>query len=71
MSDLDGWHERHEDVYWFGPPESNTLCPVSRGGVLMPGLFVVEGTNKSGEGNGAQDLGKSGSCFVDVWCADA
>jgi hypothetical protein len=54
VSDPDGWHRRHGDLYYFGPPKSNTLHPVSSGHVLMPGKFVVGGINWSGEGVGAQ-----------------
>jgi hypothetical protein len=42
------------DLYWFGPPRSNTLRLVSSCRVLMPGVFVVGVTNWSGEGVGAQ-----------------
>jgi hypothetical protein len=70
MSNLDGWHNRHKDVYWYGPLESNTLRPFSRGGVLMPGLFVVGGTNWSGDGNEAQVPKECVACIVSVWNAD-
>jgi hypothetical protein len=36
VSNPDGWHGRHEGLYWFGPLESNTLRPISSDRVLMP-----------------------------------
>jgi hypothetical protein len=50
VSNLDCLHMRHMDLYWFGPPRSNTLRPVSSYCVLMPRVFVVGVTNWSGEG---------------------
>jgi hypothetical protein len=50
VSDLDGWHRRHEGSYWFGPPKSNTLRSVSSDHVLMPGKSIIGVTNWSGEG---------------------
>jgi hypothetical protein len=55
-SDPDGWHKRYEGLYLFGPPERNTLCPVSNDRVLMPRKYVVGVTNWSGEGVGAKSL---------------
>jgi hypothetical protein len=64
----DSWHNRHKVVYWFGPPESNTLRPVSGiSGVLMLRLFVVGGTNWSGGGNGAQIPSTSGSSSMKAY----
>jgi hypothetical protein len=41
---------------WFGPPRSNTLCPVSSCRVPELGVFVVGVTNWSGEGVGPKSL---------------
>jgi hypothetical protein len=41
---------RQRDLYWFGPPRSNTLRPVLSCRVPVLGLFVVGVTNWSGEG---------------------
>jgi hypothetical protein len=40
---------RQRVLYWFGPPRSNTLRPVSSSRVPVLGLFVVGVTNWSGE----------------------
>jgi hypothetical protein len=64
VSDSYGENKRQQNLYWFGPPKSNTLRPLSscRGPVL--GLFVVGVTNWSGEGVGPKSL-RIGVRFVD------
>jgi hypothetical protein len=41
---------------WFGPPRSNTLCPVSSCRVPELGVLVVGVTSWSGEGVGPKSL---------------
>jgi hypothetical protein len=47
---------RQRDLYWFGPPRSNTLRSVSSCRVPVLGVFVVGFTNWSGEGVGPKSL---------------
>jgi hypothetical protein len=41
---------RHRDLYWFGPPRSNTLRQVLSYRVPELGVLVVGVTSWSGEG---------------------
>jgi hypothetical protein len=41
---------RQRDLYWFGPPRSNTLRPVCGSRVPELGVLVVGVTSLSGEG---------------------
>jgi hypothetical protein len=52
-----GWlAQETTGLYWFGPPRSNTLRPVSSFRVPELGVFVVGVTNWSGEGVGPKSL---------------
>jgi hypothetical protein len=54
---VQGTPRDQQDLYWFGPPRSNTLHTVSSCYVTVLGLFVVGVTNWSGEGVGPKSLG--------------
>jgi hypothetical protein len=57
---------RQWDLYWFGPPRSNTLRPVICCRVPEPGVLVVGVTCWSGEGVRFQVLGSGVRSYGDL-----